>query len=499
MKISLGMLICVASLFVSFFGEAESPPFELWAAYTQPSHIGRVVLRNCGDRKQTLDTVALLSGDGKECSPLWLTVEPRQIEPGAVALVSWFIPTDMINPLQFESDGLLGSCCLRVNERNYTCNIVEPSPLISYAVQDDEGRIYLYLKGGALPLPLVTQCFLNGVSVGAPQTILCPEACSMLLVVSTPQFKMTSIEVPLITVQLQLESGEEIRLFTRLFHTRHTLIREVETHMTVGRCLTHKEGTWREAGKKAVENAAAHLGELRTIKFCNMDLSSHGPFYFASLAEQNHIEPQLAYPQQCRNGDYIAALLESAERTRAWSEPGIFFSWIFPADIHDGTIPRYSFPKLRAMVYAVLAGGSQGIEFHEIRRDDSEGETKRNYLRLQKEVAMLQPLLAVSEPVNLVHSSSQEVLVRTLLCGDQGILVFLFSREGRPSLEMREYPIVLQAPKGLPLTSSAIEIGGDAGIHEVQYTDGKLSFVCRDNLASVFFIARRTEVQCDRS
>jgi hypothetical protein len=471
---------------------SENTCLEIWSAYTQPDHVGRVVFRNCGGDALALENVSLTAKDGHALSPLWVTIEPRSVLPGETTMISWLMSlenSDVQNP---KIPVPFSELVLQINDQDFALTHPTPKLVMDYAVRDDDGQVYLYFTGSKDGLPAITQCYLDDAALEALNIIQAPEAGSVLVMGRTNAFQTAEPEVPLIRVRLVSEINEEIHLFARLFHTHHTLFRfsgsTMGKHLMVGSCLTHNEESFQKAAEKTVTSAAEHWGRIRTIKVCNIDLGQNGPFYFAALAEQNHIESQLTFPTECRNGDYIRALLNCAENTREWSTPGIFFSWIFPEDIHFEDIPSYSFPKLRAMVYANLAGGSRGLEFQRSHRDDPDGQIMRNYTRLQQEVAQLQPLLALAEPMDLVATAPPDSHVRTLLCGDQGILVFLLSRNSQTPLETKEETLTLYAPQGIEFSSQAIEIGGAATIQEVTMDDNLLSFTCKPDLATVYFI-----------
>ncbi|MGI6139351.1 MAG: hypothetical protein ACOYI9_09975 [Candidatus Hydrogenedentales bacterium] len=470
----------------------EDSSFDLWAAYTQPAHVGRVVLRNRGNDTLSLEKVWLTRTDGHVLSPFWMTVEPRRVPPGAATLISWFMavaPGDALNP---EIPTPFSDQVLHINRQEFRLRDAVSSITADYAVRDDDGSVYLYLKSSHDALPVIVGCDLGDTALERLKCVEVPQARTVLVIGQTDNFRNTKEEVPLIPVRLVSEAGAETRLFARLFHRRHTAIHAgvslLGTHRMVGTCLTHCEDAWGQAVEKTIINATDHWGELRTIKFCNLDLAVGGPFFFAPLAEQNHIEPQLTFSDACRDGDYIGTLLNSAAHTKEWSAPGIFFSWIFPEDIHYPHRPAYSFPKLRAMIYSLLAGGSRGLEFQRLYHDDPDGDVGRNYIRLQEEIAPLEPLLAISEPVDLTAAAPSRVHVRTLLCGDRGILVFLLSRNSQPSLEAKEETVTLYAPFGIEVSAQAIEIGGALSRQKVRRDNNLLSYTCITDLATVHFI-----------
>ena len=115
------------------------------------------------------------------------------------------------------------------------------------------------------------------------------------------------------------------------------------------------------------------------------------------------------------------------------------------------------------MIYAMLAGGSKGFELFPPKFEDPNGKYTQAIGNLLEELASLQPLLAISDPVQLLESEEpDDFLVRTLLCGDKGVLLFVLpSKEdvdvrGRARLRVRQ--------PGFSLCAEAYEVGGNEGV-----------------------------------
>ena len=477
---------------------ADDNTLQIWSAYTQPAHIGRVVVRNHGSDAVKIENISLKRRtDSKTLSPLWVTVEPRTLLSGQVALISWFLSKEYVDVLQPEIPHAFSEQVLAINDQEFPLTELQNMAIVNYAVRDDKGHVYLYVTGSSGSIPKVNQCYLDGKILDELQVITVPKANALLIMGKLSASKLSENEVPLLTIKIIANTSTEIRGFARLFNIHNTFFRSsanfMSPHNLVGTCLTHREKSYSISAEKTIKEAMEQWGKVRTIKFCVPDLANNGPFYFAGLAEQNHIEPQLAYPEACDKGNYITELLGSAENTNKWSVPGIFFTWIFAEDIHFKYIPSYSFPKLRAMIYSLLAGGSRGFEFQRLVRDDLNGNVGRNYALIQQEVSQLQSLVAISEPMDLVATAPPDSHVRTLLCGDQGILVFLLSKNSQPPLEAKEETLSLYAPRGIEFSSQAIEIGGAATIQEVTKDNNLLSFTSKPDLATVYFIPGKLE------
>lgn len=439
-------LLIACSLFLH--AAAAEPSVEILSAYQFPQNVCKVLIRNGGEEPLDLrePEIRFEAGDSL-VTAVWTMAEPDMAAPGQT---SWLTAESASNlPAQ-------GEISMRLNAAGTeTPFSVQAGPglVVTYCVlAPEEGKAYIFVLNAGGANCTVTAADINGASVALAQPVEIPARKKSLLCGKCAVGLGTEFEVPQVVVRLTPSEGASVQVCARMFKPEHTVMRGATEAPDTIECLSHAHGADRDAAKKAVAAAAAWRGKLRTIKFCNVDTAGHAAAQFAQIMERNHTEPQLAYSGECASAEYVRTLLESVENTRCATQPGITYTWVFPSNSHDPSSPPYGIARLRGMVYAILAGGSKGFELSPPKFEDPSGTYALANSKLLEQLAPLRPFLAFSDPVDLLESEEPAgFVVRTLVCGDKGILLFVLplkdnaAHEGRESLRIREPGYLLSA------------------------------------------------------
>jgi hypothetical protein len=442
-------LLIACSLFLH--AAAESP-IEVLNAYVFPENVCKVLVRNRGEEPLDLREPEMRREAEDGPLALWTMAEPDMPAPGETAWITALftlpLPAKGEIPLRLRVAG---------SETPFSAQ-AGPRLAVTYSVlAPEEEKAYVFVFNSGAESCTVAAADINDVAIALARPVEIPARGSALLYGKCPLRPSGEFEVPPVIVRLTPADGPPVQIFSRLFRPEHTVMTNAGAAPDAIECLSHAYDGDRDAAAKAIAAAAAKRPTLRTIKFCNVDVVANAAAKFAQIMERNHIEPQLAYSSECASAEYARTLLGSVEATRRATQPGIAYAWVFPSDIHAPSSRPYGVARLRTMIYAMLAGGSKGFELFPPKYQDASGTHARANERLLAELAPLRPLIALSEPVDLLESGEPGgYVVRTLVCGDKGILLFVLplidnvAHEGHERLRIRG--------PGYDLSEEALEI-----------------------------------------
>lgn len=105
--------------------------------------------------------------------------------------------------------------------------------------------------------------------------------------------------------------------------------------------------------------------------------------------------------------------------------------------------------EIRFLVYCAVAGGANGILYRG--RPDSHGLNRDAFVRMNKELQQLKPLLPIAEPVDWVFTGNAGYAVHSLLCGDKGILALVFDRRYFSKQQKNKYYTPAFSRRALPV------------------------------------------------
>jgi len=455
---------CVACLTAAV--HAGEKPLLIQDAWESPESIVNVAIKNVSTRDIDLRGVSV------DVSALWILAEPEIIRQGQQGVLKYLLSdhvdyskeTPVIQNLMFDGEA-------------YALKLQKAPIVATYAVFDPAQNIlHLYFKN-----PSCRCSTIHSLEIGQFKAEMCP------VVLKSGQRKHVAVPwTPFQTtwpihlfLQFTVEStgkGEDngpetvdCRRYLPVFLPGHTVRPDTVSGGEMIQCLTHAYPTI-SAAAKAAEVARREAQLPRTIKFCTIDLAD-GPQLFGQLAERCHIVPQLAHASNCFEDLCVAPVLLAAQKTKYYTEPGIFYARIFPEDMDNRHKPLFAISRIRNACYACLAAGSKGIELAAITNPEASKQYRTALAQLSFELDNLHELIALSEPIDcaticrkqsgLLDDQASIVSndlesVHTLFCPTKGLLIIVF-----PTTIKREPAvcnITIDAPAAL--AESVFELGG---------------------------------------
>ncbi|HUX28256.1 MAG TPA: hypothetical protein VMV39_05685, partial [Terracidiphilus sp.] len=334
------MVLLACCLFLH--AAAAEPSVEILSAYQFPPNVCKILIRNHGEEPLDLREPELKSGAKEGATALWTMAEPDLLTPDGSSWITGLfasaLPGEGEIPMRLVTTGKQIPFSLEAN----------PRLVVTYSVQvPEEEKVYIFVLNAAAEDCTITAADINDVPVALAQPVEIPAARNALLCGKCSVRPAPEFEVPQVVIRLTPSGGLPVQVFGRLFRPEHTVLRGAGNTFDTIDCLSHAHGDDTTAATKAIAAATAQRGTLRTIKFCNIDVGDNAAARFAQIMERNHIEPQLAYSDECASGDYVQTLLECVEKVRCATQPGITYAWVFPSDIHAPSSPPYGVARLR--------------------------------------------------------------------------------------------------------------------------------------------------------
>ena len=111
------------------------------------------------------------------------------------------------------------------------------------------------------------------------------------------------------------------------------------------------------------------------------------------------------------------------------SEPGRYMA-IIPTgpDVEEGSflLKGLTSQEWRFLVYCAMASGAKGVTYRGLPANDP--LSRDAFGQLNRELQQLKPLLSIAEPVEWTTTTEDNYATKSLLCGDQAIVVMVFNR-----------------------------------------------------------------------
>ncbi|MFC1677136.1 hypothetical protein ACFL3G_08760 [Planctomycetota bacterium] len=192
-------------------------------------------------------------------------------------------------------------------------------------------------------------------------------------------------------------------------------------------CPAHQHGTYGEAAKKFLDNRhdiflqATYL--LTQMRICRSN-KPRAWFKFGGLADISVMNTVLSGSVEDESFCPFFGLGVMAKKS---AEPNRYFACI-PVSPENILFVRsnYTPNEIKFLVYCAVAGGAKGLLYRGVPiLGDFVYDT---FVRLNKELQELKPLLIISEPVDWASTADDNYVAKSLLCGDEAILVFVFDR-----------------------------------------------------------------------
>ncbi|MCP4638936.1 MAG: hypothetical protein GY851_00810 [bacterium] len=462
-------LICLLTAAGANAGNAGD--LAVLGAWDYPPGVCRVIVRNNGAGAVDLSAPRIVGGQDAALPVLWTVADPPVVPPGGLSYVTYRFEPGRTG----QSPGLERHV---LHTEGTECSYAAPSkpPLaVTYLVFDeDRGRAYLYLRNPGPQARRVESVVLDGrrIEIGAPVDI---EAGSVNLVLGRWEGPTQAPGgAPWSCVEVGIAGMGTAYLPGRLFRPDHAFaMPELDLSPTM-RCVTHRYGPPYEAGKSAVSALHAASGSVRTLAFCNVDIVNDGPASYASLFERARIEPQPAFSDDCWVGNHVDPIRDSVQRTKTYSEPGVFYPIMLAEFIHRTGAPSFPISAFRDVAYTCLAAGAKGATIWCTHKTLWTQDFSYSLQHVSNELDRLQPLIAIAEPVPWVETDEDAWCApHLLLCGDRGFLLILLplrAHQGEGSAVVR---LRIPDERWVP-AEHAEEVGG---LHETLRLDGDRTLV----------------------
>lgn len=451
---SAGGLLLLLLIGTGAFGQ------EVLNATVSPYGVCRVLLHNLS--KDSIDlTRATLTESGDAAVQLhWIVAEPTRLRPGEDAALS-FLP---------KSSDVSHEYSLSVGDHRlpFSCN---PPPLTAtYCVYVEEKRqIYCYIANTSDESLYVTDASVGGRPIGLDSPVAL-EARQKSLLHGPWETNKYQCAVPPVVVRLMTTDGRRHCLFGRLFSPGHTLSFQRQAVKDTVECVSHSFENEEAAAQSAI--LAGHEAVVfgpRTMRCCNVDLANKAQDHFGQLTDRLHIEPQLTFADAYHSGNYGSVFRQAFDRVKQATEPGMFYVQIYTDDIHSAGSPLYGLSKIRTTIYLGLACGAKGIELRPGLRKNIPFEYRKGIDHIGRELELLYPLLALSEPVAWGHLDEQAwCSIDTLLCADLGVICILLPKETNARSNSGVPTSIEITPVAMELESEAFEVGGQSKVLHFQ-------------------------------
>lgn len=424
---------------------------EVVSAYAGPAFVCHAILRNDGTQLVQLEGPGTCRVEYETRSALWVIAEPGSVMPGDFAFVNYAFTTPLDDPGTMPHHLIVGAeKILLYPDRN-------PPLAITHSVYaPDVRKIYLYIRNTSKNDITVASVNVGGVPVALEAPVTLVRGKKHLICGPCDPKLNSAYEVPQVCVRLA-SSDRVYDLASRLFLPKHTTIGILDKASDMSSCMTHEYATLDEAAAKAMEKATEQRGSLRTIKFCGVDVASKGPSMFGQMVERNHIE----FPVDISSTRLsLSALLDTMEEAKRVNEPSMCTAWLFLSAEPSASRISFSTNRLRNAIYALLAGGSKGIEVFPPPINDANAACKRAIVHLLDEVSVLQDLLGISEPLDLLETPEPATFgVRTVVSGDRGLILFILPKDDPETTSDSSQTLSFVSP-GFEVESQALEVGG---------------------------------------
>jgi len=200
-------------------------------------------------------------------------------------------------------------------------------------------------------------------------------------------------------------------------------------------CPEHAHFTHKNAAKKFLDSRYQIFSKepnlLTQMWICRKN-KPWGWYRFGPLADIAVMNPLFAggfeYESMTDKEKYFHSFFWLASMAKKSVSPGRYIASIYGSFEERNVFVRhnYSADEIRFMVYCAVAGGAKGIFYRQTNFSDE--STREDFVQLNRELQQLKPLLMFSEPVDWAVTEDNNYTAKSLLCGDEAILVIIFDR-----------------------------------------------------------------------
>jgi len=459
-RVCISFLIGMATFSVAGFAftiESSGAGLTVLSSYESPKGVYHALLKNRGAKRIEIHSVEVYQApDHGSVETRWIRIDPKVMQPGQWTHFYFKTKRD-------DLDCNLFRAAFKTPDRESALDMpMAPSEIdVTYAVRDSSStKFYFYLRNNIDFIIYVTAMRVNDIA-------LTNSAASLPLELA-PRKKglvcghLDGLQVPAgaaLPADIELETtGGAVHRFAYLFSEKRFEVKRSESPVLMA-CPAHAHGTYEQAAEKLFRLADAARAGARCVHICRSSFLE-GINVFGQCIEEMRVNPQASNPER-RTERWLKGLLDTTSKCKGCSEPGIFsvvieaYSSLLGAQ-HTDTMGG---AELREVVYSEIACGAKGIQFR-LPKEEISTQYRTNAENTAAELTMLSECLAVSEPVDLVVScSTDSIIPKTLLCGDQGLILILLRRNAEESEEVAPFDVVLNSPDWLKPTEF-LEVGG---------------------------------------
>lgn len=199
-------------------------------------------------------------------------------------------------------------------------------------------------------------------------------------------------------------------------------------------CPAHAHGTHEEAARKFLDDYYRRFSQgpylLAQMWICRAG-KPRAWYKFGPLPDVAVMNPVLSAPQAYKSDtkacDRFCPFFWLATTANKATAPNRYFACI-PVNPENTVFSQsnHTPDEIKFLVYCAIAAGAKGILY---RGTPSSSQLSHDtFVRLNRELRQLKPLLMIAEPVNWASTADNNYVAKSLLCGDEAILVIVFDR-----------------------------------------------------------------------
>ena len=198
-------------------------------------------------------------------------------------------------------------------------------------------------------------------------------------------------------------------------------------------CIAHAHGTPAQAAGTFWQDYVQRFGrnpqQVIQLDICRAD-APRAWFRFGSLPDIARMNPILSSPPGYDREDHqqcFHPFFHRGHLAKEAVEPCRYLA-VIPIVPEEGLFLQKELTpqEVRFLVYSAVASGAKGLGYRGTLTDDP--LYRSAFVRLNKELRQLEPLLLIGEPIEGATTTNGAYAVKSLLCGDQALLVTVFDR-----------------------------------------------------------------------
>jgi len=198
-------------------------------------------------------------------------------------------------------------------------------------------------------------------------------------------------------------------------------------------CPAHLHGTHEEAARKFLDDYYRRFSQnpylLLQMWICRSGIPQTW-YKFGPLPDVAVMNPVLLVPQAYKSdteaSNRFCPFFWLATTAKKAVEPNRYLACI-PVIPEDTTIflrSNHTPEEIKFLVYCAIAASAKGILYRGT--PSSDRLSHDTFVRLNRELQQLKPMLIIAEPVNWASTADNNYVAKSLLCGDEAILVIVF-------------------------------------------------------------------------